>query len=177
LLDSANFINADTSILINQTLLETLHASVSNYLQALAAASLVDTGTLRNNSLFVSPQFINLTLQPNDIVATALVLNRSYDPYYPSYYQQFFICSGAQILRALPWDFMSVSMNKSQPALISMVYNCHFQQQKHLLNFVICDFTLLSSQLIKLFFSQLCLLPTCHCSQHSGQSFPLWLQT
>lgn len=51
---------------------KTLDGSVSNYFRALSATSLADIGVWPNNSIFASPDIINVTLQPNGVISAAL---------------------------------------------------------------------------------------------------------
>jgi hypothetical protein len=111
----------------------TLNASISNYLQALA-----DTGIWRNNSIFLSSDFLNSTLQPNDVVSVALSLDSFYQSYFPDYHNPLRNISGAEILRTNPFPIMGVSIRAQQPSSILVGYTCHSQRQKWLPNFIIC---------------------------------------
>ena len=84
-------------------------ASIENYFQALSAASLADTGIWHNNSIFVSTDIVNETLQRG--------------------------LKYADSVRAHPSAFTLTPT----PAMISMTYTCHFPQRKPLLNFFICS--------------------------------------
>lgn len=140
-LSAARFLYANGSILANDgrnlEIPETLHSSILNYLQALSAASLADTGNWRNNSIFVSPDpgILNATLQPNTEVSAAVV----HHPSYNAYYSPSFNSSAAQMFRTNEgWLF---GTPVTGPVTISMTYTCRLQQRRHLLNFVICTFS------------------------------------
>jgi hypothetical protein len=124
------FIYTDGSVSINKTIQDTLDASVSNYLQALAAASLADTGVWHNNSTFCSSDFLNLALQ----VSAAIYLHTLNQSYYPNYYQinqPFVNMSRVGILMMNPFPIMGTGIDRLESSAIPVGYTHHVQWWKH----------------------------------------------
>lgn len=84
--------------------------SARNYFNALLAASYADTGIWHNNSIFISENMANATLDPSGGTYVQDVMASSYYNLAPT------------------------------PAVISVPYTCHYLSRKSPLNFVICTF-------------------------------------
>lgn len=124
------------------TIPSALNASVANYLQVFAATVSFDVGIQCNNSILISPDLVNATLDPNEAVSSALELNyESFYAYYPQWWTRWsMLRSAARTMREGLDSVDLYSLFGPSPAVIAMTYTCHVQQLKAPLNFVVCMF-------------------------------------